>query len=359
MLKTISVQDVTGLAKVHVAPISVLVEVCYTCNENCIHCCVDEHKQVGLTIKQYEMLFDQMVKAGTFFVILTGGEPFSRKDFMDIVRAARRRRISVTIFSNGTLITDQIVQELAALYVQDVHVSIYSVNEETHDRITRVPGSFRKSIAAIRTMRSAGITVRIKCPLMSLNADEIDGIKELALSLGAKIQFTTTITSKNDGDDSTHQLQMSSKQLLAAVNDQSVIGSADPYMHSNNELECIPCDAILNGGAIDPAGNVYPCNQWRIKGGNVLEKEFGTIWKESEAFIALRAIRLKDLSKCRSCDLFAYCTRCPGLALLEDHDALGCSLAAQKVAIARKDSNIIPNQRHIFSEIPAKGGELK
>lgn len=89
MPNSIRIQDITILAKKLLVPISVLIEVCYTCNEKCIHCCVNEHKNIGLTLKQYEKLFDQMVSAGTFFVILTGGDPFTRKNFMDIVRAAR------------------------------------------------------------------------------------------------------------------------------------------------------------------------------------------------------------------------------------------------------------------------------
>lgn len=347
----INVRDVTSLAKKFFVPISVLIEVCYTCNERCIHCCVDEYKNTGLTIKQYETLFDQMVLAGTFFVILTGGDPFNRKDFMDIVRAARKRRISVTIFTNGTLVTQENILEMAALHVQDVHVSIYSTNEKTHDSITRVPGSFRKSIATIRSMRAAGIKVRIKCPLMSRNADEINSLKEMVASLGAKIQFTTTITAKNNGDASTHNLQMSERQLLAAVNDPTIIGSAEPSAHSRDELECIPCDAIFNGGAIDPSGNVYPCNQWRMGGGNVLEEDFGKIWKESEVLNKLRGVRLKDLKECRTCELFDYCTRCPGLALLEDGDLCGCSLAAKRVAEARKANGVFPTQRHIFNKI--------
>ena len=351
MLDSINVRDITGLAKKLIVPISVLVEVCYTCNEKCIHCCVDEHKNTGLTLKQYEILFDQMVSAGTFFVILTGGDPFTRKDFMDIVRAARKRRISVTIFTNGTLVTQKDILEMAVLYVQDVHVSIYSTDEKIHDSITRVPGSFRKSIATIRSIRAAGIKVRIKCPLMRLNADEIDNLKEMAISLGAKIQFTTIITAKNNGDTSTHNLQMSEQQLLATVNDQAIIGSADPFVHSRDELECIPCDAIFNGGAIDPSGNVYPCNQWRISGGNILKEDFGKIWKDSKVFNILRGIRLKDLKRCQICELFDYCARCPGLALLEDGDLCGCSLAAKKVAEARKANGVLPTQRHIFSKI--------
>jgi MoaA/NifB/PqqE/SkfB family radical SAM enzyme len=142
-------------------------------------------------------------------------------------------------------------------------------------------------------MRATGINVRIKCPLMNINADGIDALKKLATTLRTKIQFTTTITAKNNRDTSTHRLQMSNRQLLTAINDPIIIGSADPSARNRNEPECIPCDAILNGGAIDPSGNVYPCNQWRISGGNVLKEDFGKIWKKSEVFKILRGIRLK------------------------------------------------------------------
>ena len=108
----VQLSDITALGKRNIIPSSVLVEVCYTCNENCVHCCLDNHTKPGLTLNQYSQLFDQMVAAETFYVILTGGEPFNRPDFMDIVKSARKRRLSVTIFTNATLITQQQIAEL-------------------------------------------------------------------------------------------------------------------------------------------------------------------------------------------------------------------------------------------------------
>jgi MoaA/NifB/PqqE/SkfB family radical SAM enzyme len=92
MLGNIQIQDIMSLAKSKIIPVSILIEVCYICNERCNHCFLNSHKEKGLTLRQYKNLFAQMVDAGTMFVILTGGEPFTRPDFMDIVREARYRK---------------------------------------------------------------------------------------------------------------------------------------------------------------------------------------------------------------------------------------------------------------------------
>lgn len=346
MPKHLEIRDMTSMAIRETIPISVLIEVCHTCNENCIHCFLADHQQKGLTTRQYEVLFDQLVEAGTFFVILTGGEPFLRKDFMEIVRMARKRRISVTIFTNGTLITEEIADELARLWVQEVHISLYSADPGTHDAITRLPGSFERSTRAIRMLRERGVLVRIKTPLMSMTADGVDALRELSQSLGASLQLTTVITAKDDGDQTTHSLRLTESQLSELLRDERV----EKHVSAPAELEdeSIPCDTVFNGGAIDPYGNVFPCNQLQVNGGNVLEKPFGEIWRDSPVFHELRSIRLGQLSRCKGCDLVVFCTRCPGLALLEDGDLLGCSSAAARIAKIRQKGGLYPEQKHIF-----------
>ena len=337
MENEILVKDIMSLAKRKVVPVSILIEVCYTCNENCRHCFLNDHKEKGLPLNQYKNLFKQLVEAGTMFIILTGGEPFTRKDFMDIVREARRKRISVSIFTNGTLLTKEIVAELRSLFINEVHISLYGANAKTHDEITRVRGSFAKSIQAIKWLVEAGVTTRIKSPLMKRTVDDLDSLKKLSRKLGAEMQFTSVITAKDSGDKSIKQLQMNDYQLETVLRDFEVNPTSQESVRFGDYSNCVPCDTVFNGGAIDPYGNVYPCNQMRITGGNFLNTPFGKIWKDSVAFQDLRNTRLKDLPSCKCCELFEFCTRCPGLALLEDGDLFGCSLSAKRI------------QRHIFS----------
>ncbi len=342
--------DITGLGKELILPSSVLVEVCYTCNENCVHCCLSQHSKRGLTLSQYDTLFDQMVLAGTFYVILTGGEPFTRPDFMSIVTSARKRRLSTTIFTNANLISDAQIDEMAELYVEQVHVSVYSAEPSIHDSITRVPQSWMKSIRTIRKMREAGLNVRIKCPLMNMTADGIEQIKLLGVELGVSVQYGLAITAKNDGDSNTHQCRLTEDQLGRLVSDPDVVTQGTSPVHLRENLDCIPCDTVFNGGAIDPDGNVYVCNQWPVIGGNVLDKPLLEIWRDSPGFNRIRSIRLRHLKECGSCQLFEYCTRCPGLAQLEDGDVSGCSSIAKIVAEARRRAGVFPIEAHIFSE---------
>jgi radical SAM protein with 4Fe4S-binding SPASM domain len=351
LLDTIHIRDLTQLAKRHSIPISVLVEVCHSCNEACVHCFLPDHRNSGLTLEQYENLFDQLAAAGTLFVILTGGEPFTRPDFLEIVAAARRRRLATTIFTNGTLLNDTIIAALVGLCVQEVHVSVYGADATIHDRITNRPGSFAKSICAIERLQAHGLRTRIKCPLMRLNAAHTESIKRLARDLGVDVQFTTVITAKNTGDKSTLQLRLDHEQLQKVIPDPDVNSQSKTPLRCQDNLACVPCDTVFNGGAIDPDGYVYVCNQLRICGGNVLKTPFKEIWCHSEAFLRLRALRLSDLGACRECPLFQYCTRCPGLAHLEDGDVTGCSSAAKMVAAVRAECQIYPTQTHIFSTL--------
>ncbi len=351
MIADLSIGDITSLAKQKIVPVSMLVEVCHTCNENCVHCCLNEHKSKGLQFYQYEKLFDQMVEASTLFVILTGGEPFMRPDFMDMVRSAREHHLSVTIFTNGTLLTKKLIWELKKLFVQEVHVSLYSAFPEIHDGITKITGSFKKSLRALKWLVKAGITTRIKCPLMNKNISGVDNLKKLAKDLKVNLQFTSVITSKNDSDDSTQSLRMTREQTIIALADSKIDKHSHlPKNFSDHPEDCVPCDVVFNGGSIDPCGNVFVCNQLRICGGNILNKPLIDIWKHSLKFQKLRKIRLKDLWDCMVCELFKYCTRCPGLALLEDGNIFGCSTIAKNNATIRKELNVYPGQTHIFTE---------
>ena len=91
----------------------------------------------------------QLAEAGTFFLTLTGGEVFMRRDFLEILAHARALHFSVTIFTTGTLLTPETAARVAALHPLSVEVSIYSARPEIHDRVTRIPGSHARSLRAL------------------------------------------------------------------------------------------------------------------------------------------------------------------------------------------------------------------
>jgi radical SAM protein with 4Fe4S-binding SPASM domain len=96
----------------------------------------------------------------------------------------------------------------------------------------------------------------------------------------------------------------------------------------------IPCGAGQTSCVVGASGDVYPCAAIPITLGNVRTEEFKAIWAGSEELRRIRAIRLSDLTACRSCELFTRCNRCAGAALAESGSLLGPSSSACAVARA-------------------------
>jgi hypothetical protein len=114
---TLSILDELGaIARSHRIPYHALLELTYGCNLRCVMCYNPTHKAQGeLTLDEYEVLFDQLARAGTVQLTLTGGEVLARRDFWDIAQAARDRHFALRIFTNGTRVTPEIARRFADL----------------------------------------------------------------------------------------------------------------------------------------------------------------------------------------------------------------------------------------------------
>ncbi len=100
-------------------PISGSMEVTQRCNNQCLHCYNNlsagdpKARDEELSFAEYRQIIDELVDAGCLWLLFTGGEIFIRKDFFDIYTYARQKGLLITLFTNGTLITSDIADELA------------------------------------------------------------------------------------------------------------------------------------------------------------------------------------------------------------------------------------------------------
>ena len=84
-------------------------------------------------------------------------------------------------------------KQIKALGPMEVEISIHGARPETHDALTRIKGSFVKTLAGVRNLVDAGIKVNLKCPIMKLNKDELYEVRDLADDLGLFITFDPVI----------------------------------------------------------------------------------------------------------------------------------------------------------------------
>jgi radical SAM protein with 4Fe4S-binding SPASM domain len=306
-------------------PLRAHLDLTYRCNERCIHCYLDHEDKGELTTAEVLDLLDQMAEAGVFFLSLSGGEIFMRKDLFEIIGHARKLQFSVKLKTNGVMVTRDKAARLAALGIEDVQISLYSHKPEVHDEITKLANSFRRTVAGARLLTGAGIKVTFANVLMTNNRNDHRGVQDLAAAMGIGYTLDATITPMMDGDRSVLALNVDADRLSEVFHDPSLLGEkADSFnaapsgpMPAEDAYATVPCSAGHNACYVSPYGEVYPCVQFPYLTGNIREQKFIDIWKHSPQMAEVRAIRVGDLEGCSSCIHGGSCTRCPGLAYLE------------------------------------------
>jgi AdoMet-dependent heme synthase len=315
-------QEVTAKALKLNIPLNVQLDLTYRCNERCVHCYLDHDDHGEMTTAEIKRLLDEMAEAGVFILTLSGGEIFVRKDFFEILEYARRLMFCVKLKTNAILIREREAQRIKELGVESIQISIYSHRVEVHDAVTLVAGSLKRSIDAIRFLKSQGLRVVIANVLMTENMNDYAGVRALAEELGVECTLDPTVTPMMDGDRSPLRLNIDQNALQKVFRDPALVGNVDefcaiPAKTQESDLEGLPCSAGHTACYVSPYGDVYPCVQFPLPTGNVRRERFVDIWRDSKAMNEVRSIRLKDLTTCPQCSHVATCTRCPGLAFME------------------------------------------
>lgn len=309
-----------------------LLELTYRCNLDCFFCYND--LSLGgraLGLNDYRKLLDDLAEMGTLNLILSGGEPLAYPHFFALGAHAREHGFAIRVKSNGHSLGQRLAQRLK----QEVdpflvEVSIHGACADSHDRQTRVAGSFERLMNNIRTMQDIGLRVKANATLTAWNEHESAAMYELADNGGFSLTVFPEVQPRDDGDTEPLDIRPSRQGLAelfkvqaaraAAVEQaeqQSVplrIAGGKPAVTSRKH-----CGAGSSSVAIDPYGNVYPCVQYRRSVGSLHEDSIRTIWTGSGELTAIREESVAVKAMVERENLGSYC---PGAAHLNTGDPL-------------------------------------
>lgn len=319
------------LAHDNIIPINLMVELLTNCNERCKHCYISSFEHKGLSTDELKGVIFQFRKLGGLNLSFTGGEIFLRPDLFELIKYARSLYLRVFLLTNGTLIDEDVAKRLKELNVAELSISLYSMDEAIHDEVTGVKNSLKRTLRGISFASKYNIPIVIKTPIMTINKDSYRDVKKFCDENNYEFIASALIFSKNDGCEKPKELNVSGEELKKVLKD---IKEYEPIGQLNNFDEA--CGSLKYTISIDSLGNIYPCNSFYYKLGNIKEMTLDNVWK-SEKLKKVQNIMKSDLKKCNNCDLNNLCNRCPGLAYLEDNDMFGCSSSAMFIAKHRID----------------------
>jgi radical SAM protein with 4Fe4S-binding SPASM domain len=340
---------------------TVMIELTYRCNLDCVFC-YNDTGQGGkpLSRGQYLELLEELRSMQVLNLILTGGEPLAHPNFFEIGRRARELGFVIRIKSNGHALRGRIaerVKQEVDPYVIDV--SLHGASALTHDRQTRVPGSFKRLLDNLPRLLDMGLRMKMNSTITRWNADEVEQMFAIADRIGLPLSVNTTISPKDDGDQSPFAIEATREQKVAVF--RYLDGRADRAKEaapkviqpavakmaaaakmasvSSRPPVSVNCGAGTSSLTVDPVGNVLPCVQWRIPMGNLHDATVRDMWSAQNAKVEeIRNLNRKAKQMVNSHGPDGrHLSFCPGLA----HEHSGDPLALYPSAV---------NQMNIIKE---------
>jgi radical SAM protein with 4Fe4S-binding SPASM domain len=315
-------------------PVQGTIEPTFRCNLNCVHCYVNEpagSREVRareLPTARVTALIDEVAEAGCLNLLLTGGEVLVRPDFPEIYRHAIARGLRVTVFTNGTMVTDEIADLFDRQRPLSVEITLYGMTRETYERVTRVPGSFDRCLQGLERLLSRGIPVKLKTMALTWNAHEVPAMRDFARARGLEFHHDGILNPRVDcGASRTGDLRLRPEQVVAldlADPEQArllkqacddALAAPDP---GPGDEHVYSCGAGRNTFTVDPYGMLQLCQLSRRNGYDLREGTFEQGWNEHFPRLRERTWQKNDV--CRRCSLIGLCASCAGASELEHGD---------------------------------------
>ena len=163
-------------------------EITRRCNYRCKHCRADAGDQSyagELSTEECRLLLENIASFASPIIILTGGEPMSREDIYEIASYGTSLGLKMVMAPCGSLVTPKSARRLRESGIGRISLSIDGVTPETHDSFRGVPGALETVLRAAGVAREAGLPFQINSSIGAFNRQEIAGLLQLAIDLGA------------------------------------------------------------------------------------------------------------------------------------------------------------------------------
>jgi radical SAM protein with 4Fe4S-binding SPASM domain len=278
------------------------------CNLRCKHCAFDSGivKLDEMTLEQLTALLKQTKQLGGRKIDVTGGEPTTRKDYVEIIKIAKGLGYKVELVTNSLLLNREKLIMLKELGLDGVAISLDGSTWETHHNIRNISKEqYQKVRENIQTAVKLGFYTKINSTLFESNLHELTDIIKWGAEIGAKevglYYFTPIGRGNRNNVRSVEPLKWLNfvRTELVKVKDLLEVSLETPLLEK--ELYTPEMGCIWNVDAyhlqVLPDGNVYPCAimaSYMKSVGNLHQNTVAEIWNDKNIWVRYHGV-LKDL----------------------------------------------------------------
>lgn len=320
-------------------PIAMLAELTHRCPLSCSYC----SNPLELTAREKELptdvwarVFREAADLGVLQLHLSGGEPASRRDLQDLVKAARDANLYVNLITSGIGLTPARLDALEAAGLDHVQLSLQAIDAEKADWIGGYSGGFTRKLAFAGEVRRRGVPLTVNAVMHRHTIDDIDAAIASAADLGARrievacVQFYGWALANRaallPSRDQVTRAKSAAAEARRAYAGRMSIDFVPPDYYADYPKACMGGWGST-GINIAPDGTALPCHAAATIPGlrfdRVTDRSLAEIWYDGAAFNAFRGHEWMQ-EPCRSCarrDRDHGGCRCQAMALASDPNA--------------------------------------
>ncbi|SDI00680.1 radical SAM protein [Desulfosporosinus hippei] len=335
--------QLVSAAKVKRELLSASFELTSRCNLQCKMCyvCQNANDREGmakeLTTEQWISLAQEAQDLGLLFLTLTGGEVFMRKDFREIYQRLMMMGFILTIYTNGTLITPEIVNWLAAMPPYKVSITLYGASGETYKEVTGFADGYARTVRAIDSLLENKIPTDIKTTVVQGNKHDYDKLLDFAQQRKLDLGVVNYVSPRREGtntdpignrltpqellDYEVHINERNMELGLLKRKDFSSSKESPRFFESGlagtrvsrETSEAFHCLAGKTAAWITADGRLLPCGLLDGVKAFPLSKGLAAAWEE----LKQECDGISPCKECQGCLFQAYCEHCPARLLKE------------------------------------------
>jgi PqqA peptide cyclase len=330
-------------------PLAVIAELTHRCPLHCVYCSNPLELQARnreLSTGDWSRVFREAAALGVLQADFTGGEPLTRPDLLDLIRAARSAGLYVNLITSGLPLDEPRLAALVQAGLDHFQLSFQGAREETANEISGTKAHAQK-LKVLEWLKRHRVAVTLNFVIHRRNIDQLPEMLSLAESSSAtrvefaNVQYYGWAFANRDSLLPTHEqlthsidfLKKAQERLAGKIKVEYVV----PDYYAKYPKPC------MGGWAqklmlVTPSGDALPCHAARVIPGlsfeNVKDRSLREIWEVSDAFQKFRGESWMQ-EPCKTCDRraldFGGC-RCQAFLLAADAAATDpvCSLAPQR-----------------------------
>lgn len=292
------------------------IEVTFKCNLSCKHCYIkaSEGKQEVSTSDLKKIITD-ISKLRPLWLVLTGGEPFLRDDFIDIYTHAKKLGFLIVIFSNGTLIREDVIKCLRELPPFLIELTTYGYTKNIYEQVTGVKGSYELYKRGLNLLLENKIKFRLRSICMQTNKDEISDIKDFAKKIGVDFGYYGTLRPRI-GTSESPEITLSPREIVGFDRLDKKRWEEDIKKFKNKDCTFYACNMALVSFLINPYGELdvrrmascFPNNY------NLKKMKLTECWQDFTSKFGMHRESANCI--CRNCGIPYLCDKTCSLAEL-------------------------------------------